>query len=92
MPYLLDGLLPLQNAVGQAALSGVADGEHVVDAEELPLAVPQDGVEVARRLLAVDGVLAHLLLVHLEANCIKIGLPGKLILSKSKGLREVLFS
>ena len=25
-------------------------------------------------------------------NCIKIGLPGKLILSKRKGLREVLFS
>ena len=25
-------------------------------------------------------------------NCIKIGLPGKLIFSKSKGLREVLFS
>ena len=24
-------------------------------------------------------------------NCIKIGLPGKLILSKRKGLREVLF-
>ena len=24
-------------------------------------------------------------------NCIKIGLPGKLILSKGKGLREVLF-
>ena len=26
-----------------------------------------------------------------EDNCIKIGLPGKLILSKRKGLREVLF-
>ena len=25
-------------------------------------------------------------------NCIKIGLPGKLILSKRKGLREVMFS
>ena len=25
-------------------------------------------------------------------NCIKIGLPGKLNLSKSKGLQEVLFS
>ena len=25
-------------------------------------------------------------------NCIKIGLPGKRILSKRKGLREVLFS
>ena len=25
-------------------------------------------------------------------NCIKIGLPGKLILSKRKGLRVVLFS
>ena len=25
-------------------------------------------------------------------NCIKIGLPEKLILSKRKGLREVLFS
>ena len=25
-------------------------------------------------------------------NCIKIGLPGKLILSKRKGLQEVLFS
>ena len=25
-------------------------------------------------------------------NCIKIGLPGKLILSKRKGVREVLFS
>ena len=25
-------------------------------------------------------------------NCIKIGLPGKLILSKRKGLWEVLFS
>ena len=25
-------------------------------------------------------------------NCIKIGLPGKLILSKRKGLREVIFS
>ena len=25
-------------------------------------------------------------------NCIEIGLPGKLILSKSKGLQEVLFS
>ena len=25
-------------------------------------------------------------------NCIKIGLPGKLILSERKGLREVLFS
>ena len=25
-------------------------------------------------------------------NCLKIGLPGKLILSKRKGLREVLFS
>ena len=25
-------------------------------------------------------------------NCIKTGLPGKLILSKRKGLREVLFS
>ena len=25
-------------------------------------------------------------------NCIKISLPGKLILSKRKGLREVLFS
>ena len=25
-------------------------------------------------------------------NCIKIGLPGKLILSKIKGLREVIFS
>ena len=25
-------------------------------------------------------------------NCTKIGLPGKLILSKRKGLREVLFS
>ena len=25
-------------------------------------------------------------------NCIKIGLPGKLIFSKRKGLREVLFS
>ena len=25
-------------------------------------------------------------------NCIKMGLPGKLILSKKKGLREVLFS
>ena len=25
-------------------------------------------------------------------ECIKIGLPGKLILSKRKGLREVLFS
>ena len=27
-----------------------------------------------------------------EGNCIKIGLPGKLILSKRKGLREVRFS
>ena len=26
------------------------------------------------------------------ANCIKLGLPGKLILSKRKGLREVIFS
>ena len=26
------------------------------------------------------------------SNCIKIGLPGKLILSKRKGFREVLFS
>ena len=25
-------------------------------------------------------------------NCIKIGLPGKLVLSKRKGLQEVLFS
>ena len=25
-------------------------------------------------------------------NCIKIGLPGKLILSTRKGLREVIFS
>ena len=28
----------------------------------------------------------------LEGNCMKIGLPGKLILTKRKGLREVLFS
>ena len=27
-----------------------------------------------------------------EGNCLKIGLPGKLILSKRKGLREVTFS
>ena len=30
--------------------------------------------------------------VFAGTNCIKIGLPGKLILSKRKGLREVLFS
>ena len=29
---------------------------------------------------------------HPEGNRIKIGLPGKLILSKRKGLQEVLFS
>ena len=29
---------------------------------------------------------------HHGMNCIKIGLPGKLIFSKRKGLREVLFS
>ena len=28
---------------------------------------------------------------HPGGNCIKIGLPGKLILSKRKGLREILF-
>ena len=31
--------------------------------------------------------------VHLPGmNCIKIGLPGKLILSKGKGLWEIIFS
>ena len=29
---------------------------------------------------------------HSGTNCIKIGLPGKLILSKRKGLLEVQFS
>ena len=32
------------------------------------------------------------LVVCSGTNCIKIGLPGKQILSKRKGLREVLFS
>ena len=36
--------------------------------------------------------LAELEVVGPGGNCIKIGLPGKLILSKRKGLREVLFT
>ena len=30
------------------------------------------------------------LVLLLNGNCVKIGLPGKLILSRRKGLREVL--
>ena len=41
-----------------------------------------------------DGLVLHADVdgVRAGGNCIKIGLPGKLILSKRKGLWEVLFS
>ena len=48
------------------------------DIEEHPVSV--GGREIAQLLERPGG------------NCIKIGLPGKLILSKTKGLREVIFS
>ena len=44
-----------------------------------------DGVPDRVRELFVRGAVPG-------TNCIKIGLPGKLILSKRKGLREVQFS
>ena len=34
----------------------------------------------------------HFVTPYTGTNCIEIGLPGKLILSKRKGLQEVLFS
>ena len=52
-------------------------------------AEPREGCGVAvvvRVALDLAGVVAP------AGNCIKIGLPEKLILSKRKGLREVLFS
>ena len=44
----------------------------------------QNNLRRAERHSAVGGTTG--------GNCLKIGLPGKLILSKRKGLREVLFS
>ena len=41
---------------------------------------------------SVQLLLRDLLRRQPGTNCIKIGLPGKLILSKRKGLWEVLFS
>ena len=54
---------------------------------------PVDENEVALCALDVHGLLLVLEGDVLSGgNCIEIGLPGKLILSKRKGLREVLFS
>ena len=56
--------------------------------------LPQDGAKAARvyrpgaadrRVVVLPGVFAGM-------NCTKIGLPGKRILSKRRGLLEVLFS
>ena len=47
-----------------------------------------DDVGLGAEDLLVEGVK----LGDPGGNCIKIGLPEKLILSKRKGLREVLFS
>ena len=44
------------------------------------------------RILQLVTLLLEVKLERAGGNCIKIGLPGKLILSKRKGLREVLFS
>ena len=40
----------------------------------------------------LEGVGGAIVVIVAGGNCIKIGLPGKLILSKRKGLLEVLFS
>ena len=61
---------------------------HVVD-------VRVQLVRGAAQQSALVAALAHLWVGCAEVpggNCIKIGLPGKPILSKRKGLREVLFS
>ena len=50
------------------------------------------GLGVVEGDLLVRHVLRQFLEVLPGGDCIKIGLPGKLILSKIKGLREVLFS
>ena len=56
----------------------------------------EECVPLPPHLLRVGRGLPHRPLVHPPprpgGNCIKIGLPGKLILSKRKGLREVIFS
>ena len=48
-----------------------------------------DRTAVVRSTLTSIGRLRYL---QPGTNCIKIGLPGKLILSKSKGLPEDIFS
>ena len=47
---------------------------------------------VARPLVVHAAAVALIVGRGSGGNCIKIGLPGKLILSKRKDLREVLFS
>ena len=42
--------------------------------------------------MAAQGLDALMLTTEAGMNCIKIGLPRKLILSKRKGLREVIFT
>ena len=59
-----------------------------------PALVSAPGLPTLVRVLQLDEVSLSVVLVggRPGGNCIKIGLPGKLILSKRKGLREVLFS
>ena len=70
-----------------------SDSEEAVGQDR---GVPEDtegdagpGQEAGRHLLQVHPALRH---AQSGTNCIKIGLPGKLIFSKRKGLGEVLFS
>ena len=54
----------------------------------------EDLIVVAMLVVEVEGIddVAVVFVFHAGGNCIKIGFPGKLILSKRKGLWEVLFS
>ena len=72
-----DDVHPAERGKGAALVE-----EHDAGPDDVPdvRAVPEPEGVAAARLATAGG------------NCIKIGLPGKLILSKRKGLREVLFS
>ena len=63
---------------------------HFTDETATSVPTP-DSIELAED--ALEGAAVTVLTTATAGtNCIKIGLPGKLILSERKGLREVIFS
>ena len=92
-----------QRGLGKRKLALVADIPEAVrndlellcrqKLESVNCDVGHDKMSRQRATFAIrDAAVASLRSAYPGTNCIKIGLPGKLILSKRKGLMEVLFS